>query len=226
MVAGAIGAYYVVKSYRSARASCPSIRKRVYGDSRELIRDFDLLWESPGDIASLRRNPMLDARFVTMIALAVAGAHGRTTPDRAYLRLAYDTGLTPEEAQDLIAGGLAHATTQEAAGLRFVRHLAERDGVPEPEELAAAVAHYGEGPTRDMVTAYRIASLVDRVINTWEALHCRLLGRPSPDTTLRQELSIVLVAIFGLSPLALILAIRAAMPSLVDTHPMCTLRSD
>ena len=142
--------------------------------------------------------------------LAVAGAQGNTTCSRAHLRYARREGLSREKAESLLSGDLEHATAGEAPGLYFVRHFVEREGVPEPDVLRETVAHYGERTAHDIVIFARIASLVNLVGNTLDALISRCLGQASQDTTLQQEASVVLVAFFGLLPLSPILALRAS----------------
>ena len=214
--AGVVSAYYASKAYRSARASCPPYRKRTHQDTRAMIRDFDQLWENPGEIESLLMNQYLAPQFLGKLMLAVAGAQGNTTCSRAHLRFARRVGLSRVKAESLLTGDLEYATAREAPGLFFVRHFVEREGVPEPDVLRQVVEHYEERTAHDIVTFARIVSLVNLVGNTLDALISRLLGQASQDTTLRQEVSVVLVSFFGLLPLAPILALRASRSTPVE----------
>ena len=57
--------------------------------------------------------------------------------------------------------------------------------------------HYGSTTARDLLTLIRLITMTNLIGNTFDALLSRILGQPSPDSTLRNE-----VAILSLSFLA------------------------
>ncbi len=213
---GLVGSYLLVRAYRRARASCPPFRRRAYRSARELVEDCRPFWLHPEALRSLRANARIDGPFVAKAMLAVASADGLGRVGALHMRHALRQGLSAEEVHSLAHGDLASATVDEAPALYFARHYAERDGRPDEDMVQRLEATYGRRTARDMLTLLRLLSIARLVGNTLDAFLSRLLGHPSPDTTLRGELSVLLVFALGIVPLIPALAWRMSrtpMPS-------------
>lgn len=219
---GAVGAYGLARAYRRARAACPPFRRRVYADPRALVAAFGRLWQRPERLAALRANEQLTPALLAKLALAVAGAHGAPAGRGPLARYAQAQGLNAEQIASLVRGEMAYATVEEAPALYFARRWAEEDGRVEAELVQRLEETYGPRTAADLLTALELITLVHRVGNTADALVSRLLGQPSPKTTLADELAVLAVALLGLAPLFPVLLLRAAWP---DRCPLSKLAS-
>ena len=211
---GVAGARWASKTYQKAKAECPPFGKRVFRDANELIEAARVLWERPQLVRSAHANPRLTSAFVSRIMLAVTGVNGCRYCSYAHTRAALRVGIQREEAQALLQGDLAQATNDEAPALFFAQHYAETAGEPEADLLQRLVDEYGEATARDILTLIRLIMIGNLLGNTFDALVSRALGKPSPDSTLQGELSVLATALFGLVPLAPVMAYRAHQPEL------------
>ena len=210
---GAVGSYWLARAYRSAKRACPPYKRRAFAGARPLVREFLAFWDDPVALRSRLSNSRLcrDARFVGKLLLAVAGAQGSRGCSAAQLRHAGRIGLSQAQAEGLLAGDLESATVDEAPALYFGRRYVETEGDPDVDAVRALVAQYGERTAADVVTCVRLLAFGNQVGNTLDALVSRMLGKPSPDTTFRGELSAALAFFFGVMPLAPLLALRALL---------------
>lgn len=213
LVAGAAAAWWLARAYQAAREKCPPFRRRVYADSQRVIDAFGQFWRNPDDLKALRNNERLDRRFAAKIMLAVTAVNGCRYCSYAHTRHAIHEGLSQEEVSSLLRGDMEHATLDQAPALFFAQHYAEQCGQPEADMIQRLMDTYGAQTAHDMITYIRLITLGNLVGNTFDALVSRVLGNPSPDTTLRSELSVLAVFGFGIVPLMPLLALRAAWAS-------------
>ena len=213
LVAGLAGSYLAYQSYRKAKATCPAFRKRVYTDPRELVEDFGEFWHHPEHLRALRASEHIDHPFAEKMMLAVASVTGSRSSSYAHARYAMRQGLSQEEVETLLRGDVEQATAKEAPALFFAQHHAERRDQPDPEMVQRLVDAYGSQGARDVVTYVRLITLGSLVGNTFDALVSRILGQPSPDSTVAGELSLLAVFLFGILPLAPLVVARSAQVS-------------
>jgi len=114
-----------------------------------------------------------------------------------------------EEVEALLRGDVTQVTPQEVPALSFAQHYAERRDQPDAEAVGHLVDAYGSQGARDIVTYVRLITLGNLVGNTFDALVSRLLGQPSPDSTLEGELSTTAVFLFGIVPLVPLVVLRS-----------------
>jgi|GEM_PF-352937 len=221
---GLLGSYILARVYRRAKASCPPFRRRVYTSGRELAQACSQFWRHPEDLRSLRYNERIAGPFAAKVMLAVASEDGVAYPVRQQARYAMAQGLSAEEVRSLGRGELAAATMDEAPALYFAQHYAEREGHPDEDMLQRLTTTYGPRMAHDLVTFLQLLTLTKVAGNTFDALLSRILGHPSPDTTLRGELSVLLVLALGIVPLIPVLAIRMARTP-IGGEPAADLRS-
>lgn len=198
---GLVGSYLLARLYRRAQATCPPFRRRVYRSARDLVEDCRPFWLHPETVRSLRTNAQINAPFVAKAMLAVASADGLGHVNVLQRRYALRQGLSAEEVRSLAQGDLGPATVDEASALYFARHYVERDGHPDEDMIQRLEATYGRRTARDMLTLLQLLNIARLVGNTLDAFLSRLLGRPSPDTTLLGELGVLLVFMLGIVPL-------------------------
>lgn len=215
LTAGVVGAYWAARAFQKAKETCPPFRKRTYRNSRELIADFADFWEHPEYIRTLRENPLLRPPLTTAMMLAITGANGCRYLTSAHTRLAVSQGFSREAIESLLAGRVEHVTAEQAPAVFFARQYAELQGAPDSDLVKRLVEKYGEANARDLINYVRLVMLANLVGNTFDALLSRLLGKPNPETTWRDELAIVSLFGLGILPLAPILAARAFGPRFV-----------
>jgi len=214
MVAGVGGSYLAAKAYRKAKAKCPPFSKRVYRSSDELVEAFGEFWRAPGVLRSIRDNSRIDLALAEKIMLAVTGVNGGRHCSYVHARHAMRVGISREEVEALLRGEFEYATVDQAPALFFAQHYAERRGHPDPDLVQRLVDTWGESGARDLVAYIRLVTMGNLVGNTVDALASRVLGQPSPDTTLRDELSVLAVFVFGVLPVMPLLMLCAALAPL------------
>ena len=209
LVAGAAAYYLAFKAHRKATLTCPPFRKRVYSHPRELVDAFGEFWRHPDYLRALRASEQIDHPLAKKMMLAVTSVNDSRSSSYAHTRYALDQELSEEEVEVLLGGDVGHATVQEAPALLFAQYHAEHRGQPNAEVMRRLVEAYGSQGARELVSLVRLITMGTLVGNTFDALISRLLGRPSPDSTLGGELSVLGVFLFGIVPLAPLAALRS-----------------
>lgn len=217
VAAGVAGSYIAAQAYRQARAKCPPFRRRTYRNSHELIEDFRYFWDDPTRLADMRTNTRINPAFGEKLMLAVTGVNGCRYCSRLHSRTAEYLGVSSAETTSLLRGEIAGGTVEEAPALVFAQHYTEQEGRPDPDMVQRLVQTYDERTARDISNYVRLFSMCTLVGNTLDALVSRALGKPSPETTLRDELAVVLTATFGIAPLVPVLVARAALHGAMRT---------
>lgn len=208
---GVAGAYWLAKTYRVARATSRPFDRQVYPESRALVRAFRDLWDNPDDLRSLYANLDLAPMLAEKIMLAVAGACGHGHTSRLHYLRAARRGLSAAAIHSLLRGEVDHATPQEAPAVFFATHYAHMGGHPDADLVRNLVSFYGARTAHDLITYIRLAMFANQAGNTLDGLLSRLLGRPAPGMTLREELLSLLILVFGVMPLLPLLILRAAL---------------
>jgi AhpD family alkylhydroperoxidase len=180
--------------YQRAKAICPPFQRRVYSDGRRLLDDLRVLVRHPWMLSAMRSNPMLSRSLVGRIMLAVTGVHGCRHCSYAHTKYALRQGVGGDEAARLLTGEFDDVPMNEVPAILFAQHYAESGGNPDEAAIRRLVEHYGSATARDLLTLVRLVTMTNLIGNTFDALMSRLLGRPSPDSTLHNELTILLLA--------------------------------
>jgi AhpD family alkylhydroperoxidase len=110
----------------------------------------------------------------------------------AHTRAALKAGVTEEEIQELISGGLGSVPVREREAVLFAQHYAETEGHPDPKAWKRVVDTYGPDAARDIQSYVRVITFANLWGNTLDALWSRFAGRPAPDSSLGQELGVLL----------------------------------
>lgn len=208
---GAVGSYLLAKAYVEKRKTCPPFRRKAYSDPAELVDTFGLFWDNPAALKSLKENARLRRPFVEKLLLTISGAHGARSKGGATAAQGLKAGLSPGDVGSLLQGEIGSASEEEAPALAFARQYADQGGDPDGELLAHVVDRYGATTARDIITYVRLIRAASLLGNTFDAFTSRLLGQPSPETTLRDELWVLSTFAFGILPLVPVLAVRAAL---------------
>ena len=211
LAAGAAGAYVTAQAYREARAKAPAFRRNTYRNSRELIEDFRFFWENPAVLTDMRANARITPAFGEKLMLAVSGVRGCRLCSGMHSRTAELLGVSQAEAQSLLRGEIVGGTVEEAPAVFFAQHYAENDGEPEADMVQTLIQAYDERTAQDVLSYLRLFDMANLLGNTLDALWSRALGQPAPDSTLKNELAIVGLGVFGIGPLLPVLIARTKL---------------
>jgi len=211
VAAGVAASYWLSKAYSRSRASCPPFAKRSYTDVEQLTTDLRAIWVAPQDLRSLRQDARITHPLIEKIMLAISGANGCRLCSGAQARYAARQGLSSTEIDSLLRGEISYATADEAPALVFAQHFAHEGGRPDPDMVHRIEEIYGPAMAQDLMVLMRVVLLINLVGNSIDALWSRILGCPSPDSSLREEIKVVAIALFGIIPLMPVLALRAML---------------
>lgn len=152
------------------------------------------------DLRAAARGGRVSHAFAEKIMLAVTRVNGCRWCHYGHTRAALAAGVSPEEIQQIMAQELGAFPEEEAVALAFAQHYAEQREAPDPAAWARLVDTYGPEKARDILAYLRMITLGNLLGNTFDALLARLQGRPSPASTLGDELAVVglpLAALIG-----------------------------
>ena len=209
LCAGVIGAYFATRAYRDAKSDCPPFRpRRVYGNWRALVEAFSALWHHPEDLRSLRENRRISRSLASKMMLSMTGVNGGNHGG-SRAKYAMRQGLSESQVESLARGEVEHATVEEAPALFFSRQYSERRGETDRDLVQGLVDTYGARTAHDLMTYIRLVAFTEQAGNTVDAFVSRVLGQPSPDTTLLGELCTLGALVLGVMPLVPALIARA-----------------
>ena len=143
--------------------------------------------------------------------MAISGINGSRLLGSAQARYAAQQGLSDTEISSLLRGEISYATADEAPALVVAQHYAEENGHPDVDMVHRLEATYGNDMARDLLVYMRLVTFANLVGNTIDALWSRILGCPSPESSLRSELAVVALMVFGVAPLVPVLAVRSML---------------
>lgn len=204
--AGVLGAYV---GYRVAahaldriRAELPPFTRRTLSSQQQMVRMFEALWRHPEALALMRSNPIVAPPLTDRIVAEIRGALGGARPRAGHWVYHVLGGQATRPLPDPEAVDAPEV-------LAFARQYAETWGAPHPDLIDRLRERYGARTARDLTTFVRLATLGVLIGNTLDALVSRCLGRPSPYTTLGQELRILATFALGIVPLIPVMFLRA-----------------
>lgn len=180
-----------------------AFNKRTFTASTFLAMVRDVV-QHRGDIQSAARAGRVSKPFAEKIMLAVTRVNGCRWCNYGHTQAALAAGVTPEEIQHLMAQELGAFPEDEAVALAFAQHYAERKDNPDPAAWQRMVDYYGPEMARDIKAYIRMITLGNLYGNTFDALLARLQGHPSPDSTLQDELLVIVVPLATLVGLPLL----------------------
>ncbi len=169
----------------------PSFHKRIYNvDS--FTRAVDDLVEHRDDVRAAMLGRRVDRPFMRRIMLAVTRVNGCRYCSYWHSRQALRGEMSEEEVRGLLDGDLGSVPAEQLPAILFAQHYAETAGHPEPESWRRLVETYGVEAANDVLTYIRMITLGNLLGNTFDALLSRLRGRPAPESSLGQELGVLL----------------------------------
>lgn len=182
--------------------------RRLYYSPAEFIAAMREVLAHTSDLKEAARSRRIERAFAEKIMLAVTQVNGCRYCSYGHTRSALAAGIPPEEIARLAAGELGDFPEEEAVALFFGQHYAESGGQPDPAAVQRLVDCYGEQGARDILAYIRMIMVGNLFGNTFDALLSRLTGRPAPGSSLFSELSILGLAVVGLLPFSVVMAVR------------------
>jgi AhpD family alkylhydroperoxidase len=163
--------------------------KRLYGVTtfRQFVADA---FGSLRDLVRSRRSDGIDRAFADRIFLAVTFVNGCRACSYYHSKNALAAGISKAELQELHKGHYDHAPAGELVALLYAEHYAESQGRPSADASQKLFDTYGESSARQILGIIRAIMVGNLYGNIIDALRVRLLGRPVPQSTLFDELTI------------------------------------
>jgi AhpD family alkylhydroperoxidase len=165
--------------------------KRTYDvqSFREAILD---VFDHIDDLRGAARGGLIDKAFSERIMLAVTQVNGCRYCSYAHARMALRAGLAEDEIRDMLAGEFTSVPEGQLTALAFAQHYAESGGVPDPEARRRVIDEYGSDGTRHIEAYIRMITVGNLLGNTFDALLARFRGQRAADSSLWQELGVLL----------------------------------
>ena len=185
-------------------------RRRIYNVAtfRAAMNDA---CEHMDEFRAAHRDGRVDRAFSERIMLAVTQVNACRYCNYAHSRVALRAGVSPEELAALATGDFRQAPPEQLVALLFAQHYAETRGHPDAEAWQHVVEAYGQDAARDVMAHIRMITMANLLGNTLDAFLSRLRLRPAANSSLGQELGVLLGAVV-LAPVAMVRA-RVAQQS-------------
>ncbi|MEW5872574.1 MAG: carboxymuconolactone decarboxylase family protein [Chloroflexota bacterium] len=172
-----------------------SFNKRIYTIptfKADVCRIFDHIDE----LRQAARGGRVNQAFAQKIMLVVSTVNGCRYCSYGHSRAALTAGVSESELQSLLALDLGAFPENEVVALTFAQHYAEAKGQPDPTAWQRVVAYYGEETAKDILAYLRMITFGNLLGNTFDALLSWLTGKPAADSSLGNELKILLGAVW------------------------------
>ena len=148
------------------------------------------------DMREASRSGRVSKKFAERIMMAVTEVNGCRYCSYFHARMALQAGLKKEEIRKLLDGEFNGVPEEEIAALYFAQHYAEEGGHPNREAIQCLEDTYGESKTRDIFAYIRAIMIGNAWGNMFDALGNRLRGKACQETTIWQELGVVVGVVF------------------------------
>jgi len=147
------------------------------------------------DFKAAHRAGRVSHAFAERIMLAVTQVNGCRYCDWGHTRAALAVGVTEDELAAIRSGCFDDAIpAEEIPALLFAQHYAHTGGQPDPAAWETLIGTYGPETANDIRCYIRMITIGNLSGNTFDAFLSRLVGRPAPESTLWQELGVLLGA--------------------------------
>jgi hypothetical protein len=200
-VVGVVAYRYAARAWSQARATAQPYEKPTVASWSQFIGMVRGLWRHPEALAMMRNNPDIAAPLTDAVLASFVQVRGDGEPalaDRALARLSLlGETIRGRRASTPSAVSPAH----EALAAAFARETLVGRGDPAADRFDELIAAFGTRTAHDLVTYVRLVSALVLVVNTWEALVSRMLGKPAADSRLSDELKVLAVFSMGILPL-------------------------
>ncbi len=175
--------------------------KRIH-DIKTQNEDIHKLLLHSDAFAETIANPVISKAFSESISLAVTQVNGCKLCSYTHAKNALKAGMSPEEVDNLLAGGFDNAPAEQLEALLFAQHYADTKGNPDSVTTQKLLEIYGEEKTKDIMSHILIIMIANLHGNTIEAFKLRLKGNGVKESSFWQELAVIL-NFFKIAPVLL-----------------------
>ena len=178
-----------------SKAMNASFNKRIYtfpafrADVRQIFDHMD-------DLHQAARGGRVSKAFAEKIMLVVSSVNGCRYCSYGHSRVALAVGVSETELQSLLALDLGTFPANEVTALTFAQHYAEANGQPDSAAWQRVVTYYGEETAHDILAYLHMITFGNKLGNTFDALLSRIAGKPAAGSSLSNELSVLLGAVW------------------------------
>lgn len=172
-----------------------SFTKRIY-TIPTFKADVCQIFDHIDELRQAARGGRVNQAFAEKIMLVVSAVNGCRYCSYGHSQAALAAGVSESELQRLLALDLGAFPENEVIALTFAQHYAEAQGQPDPTAWQRVVAYYGEETAKDILAYLRMITFGNLLGNTFDALLSRLAGKPVADSSLWNELKILLGAVW------------------------------
>ncbi|MBW1798793.1 MAG: carboxymuconolactone decarboxylase family protein [Deltaproteobacteria bacterium] len=165
--------------------------KRIY-DIKTFKRDLKDSVDHYSELRAAKKSGRISKAFNERICLAVTQVTGCAICSFVHTKTALRSGMSKDEIEGFLAGEFGAAPQEEMVALLFVQHYAETKSNPDPETWQRVVDTYGPEAAQDIRAILRMIMVGNLHGNTIEALRKRLSGNSAPNSSIWQELGVVL----------------------------------
>jgi len=143
------------------------------------------------ELRDAHRSGRISKAFAERIMLAVTAVKRCRYCSYGHTRAALAAGVPEEDIRNLADGELQGLPKDEIVGLTYAQHYAETGGEPDEFALRRLVEVYGDDRARDISAYIRMITIGNLYGNTFDAFLSRLKFKPAPDSSLLQELAVL-----------------------------------
>jgi AhpD family alkylhydroperoxidase len=188
-------------------SSSPYFERRTCGPL-ELIRLMADIVRSSPDLRGRGDETPIDHAFLERVMLAVSQVNACRYCLYGHTQAALGAGVPRDEIAALLGGSLADSPSGQAVALAYAQHYAATRGAPDAEAQERLANEYGQIGAARIQAAIHMITLGNLLGNTFDAVVSRLRGRPARQGSLLSELSALALAVLGVIPLGILMALR------------------
>ncbi len=137
-------------------------------------------------------NPVISKKFGESVSLAISEVNGCKLCSYTHAKNALKAGMTEEDVQFLLSGGLNNAPKEQLEALLFAQHYADTKGNPDSATEKKLLDTYGKEKVNDIMSHILMMNLTNLHGNTMEAFGLRLKGKAVENSSLFQELAVTI----------------------------------
>ena len=136
---------------------------------------------------------LLDQQFIERIMLAVTEVNGCDICSYAHTKMALESGMSENEIKNMLAANLEDVPSAQVMAIMFAQHYAETNGKPTLESWQKIIDTYGNVAADGILATIRIIMMGNVLGIPWSAFMKRLKGNRSNHSTLKYELSVMII---------------------------------
>ena len=175
--------------------------KRLYS-VKEQNKDIRKLSKHGFAFMQSKYQPVISKIFSETLSLAVSQVNGCSLCSYAHTKTAMKAGMSEEEVNLILTGGLEKTPKEQRQAVLFAQHYADTHGNPDPELSQKLLDTYGYEKSKDIMSPILLMMVTNIHGNTMEAFKLRLSGKAVTGSSFWRELGVI-INIVRLAPIML-----------------------